>query len=315
MKAVVLRHFGGPETLQVEDVRAPVPGPGEVQIAVAAAGTNPVDAGNRQDGDWARLTLPCILGYDVAGIVEAVGEGVRELSPGDRVMALTPFPSGAGGYAEQVVVPADHAVRVAGSVSLVDAAASPVAGCTALEVLDRLALSPGQSVLVLGASGGVGSFLLPMAVSRGLRVVAVGGATSHAWMTEAGAIAGIDYRAEDVARRALEIAAGPVDGIADLVGGIILAQCLPALKDHGVMASIATPELDLDPVLDHNQRFEGVLIRNDAARLRRLADLLATGVVRPRVARTYPLQRAAEAHALLDSGRAGGKIVLTMRDL
>ena len=112
MKAVVLHAFGGPEQLALTDCPEPVPAAGQVRIAVRAAGTNPVDASNRADGTWAGLTVPCILGYDVAGVIDAVGRDVDGLALGDAVVAMTPFPGGGGGYADLVVVPADHAARL-----------------------------------------------------------------------------------------------------------------------------------------------------------------------------------------------------------
>ena len=211
--------------------------------------------------------MPCVLGYEVAGVVSAVGPEVEGLTIGDRVMAMTPFPAGGGGYAELVVVPADHAVRLDPVVDFAEAAVSPVAGGTALEVLDRLGLPPGSTLLVLAASGGVGSFLIPLAAHRGLRVIAVGSAATHDRMTASGAWACVDYRAEAVAARAVDLAGGPVDGIADLVGGTALAAALPALRDGGAIASIETPELDLEPLLDRNLTLHGVLIGNSRKRL------------------------------------------------
>jgi NADPH:quinone reductase len=314
MKAVVLRAFGGPDELVLAEVPDPVAGPGEVLVAVWAAGTNPVDAGNRQDGSWAGLSAPCVLGYDVAGVVHAVGPGVEGLAVGDRVMAMTGFPGGAGGYAELVTVAADHAVRLDPSVGFAAAAASPIAGGTALELLDRLALAPGRTLLVLAASGGVGSFLLPLAVDRGLRVIAVGSAASHPRMQADGASACIDYRTEDVGRRAVLLADGPVDAIADLVGGDALAAALPAVRDGGLLASIETPVLDLEPLLDRNLTFHGILITNRHEPLVHLAELLARNVIQPRIAHLVPLAEVAAAHRLLDSHHSGGKIVLAVRE-
>src|SRR5215467_5541960 len=106
MRAVVVNEFGGPEQLRLTEAADPVPGPGQLLVTVHAAGVNPVDAGNRADGSWAGLGVPCILGYDIAGVVGSVGPGVSGLTPGDRVMAMTHFPDGAGGYAEPTVVDA-----------------------------------------------------------------------------------------------------------------------------------------------------------------------------------------------------------------
>ena len=106
MRAIQVDRYGGPEGLEVTGVADPVAGPGQVRVAVHAAGVNPVDAGNRADGRWAGLRVPCILGYDVAGVIDSVGPGVTSLAPGDRVMAMTHFPDGAGGYAELAVIDA-----------------------------------------------------------------------------------------------------------------------------------------------------------------------------------------------------------------
>ncbi len=179
MRAIVLRRFGAPEELRLQDVADPEPGPREVRIAVAAAGTNPVDAGNRDDGSWAGIEVPFVLGYDVAGAIDAVGTEVDHMSVGDTVMAMTGFPRGAGGYAQLVVTDSDLVATLEPGIDLVEAAATPLAAGTALEVLERLAVPRGGTLLVLGASGGVGLFLLQLASHAGLEVIAVGGRASH----------------------------------------------------------------------------------------------------------------------------------------
>src|SRR5215469_12038142 len=118
MRAVLVSEFGGPEQLRLVQAADPVPGPGQVRIAVHAAGVNPVDAGNRADGASAGLRVPCVLGYDVAGVIDTVGDGVTGLAPGDRVMAMTHFPDGAGGYAELAVVDASLAAPIGAAVGL-----------------------------------------------------------------------------------------------------------------------------------------------------------------------------------------------------
>lgn len=313
MRAVVLHRSGGPDELRLEEVADPEPAAGEVRIAVIAAGTNPVDAGNRADGSWARIEFPFVPGYDVAGVIDAVGAGVTGVSVGDTVMAMTSFPRGAGGYAELVVTTADLVAVLEPGVDVVAAAAVPLAAGTALEVLERLALDRGSTLLVLGASGGVGQFLLQLARHEGLRTIAAGGRSSHERMRGDGAAACIDYTTEEVAQRALELAGGPVDAIADLVGGDLLTRSMDALKPKGSAASIATPALDLDAVLDNNISFHGVLIGDDGRRTRRLADMFARGALRPHVSHVLPLDEAAQAHRILESGHAGGKVVLTVR--
>jgi Alcohol dehydrogenase GroES-like domain len=175
LKAVVVGEFGGPNQLRLGEVPDPVPGPGQVRVAVRAAGVNPVDAGNRADGSWAGLAVPCVLGYDIAGVIDSVGPGVEPLGPGDRVMAMTHFPDGAGGYAELAVVDAALIAPIGPEVSFVAAAATPLAAGTALEVMSRLGRPAGGTVLVLGGSGGVGLFMLQWRLPGAWRSSALAG--------------------------------------------------------------------------------------------------------------------------------------------
>src|SRR5215475_9920293 len=310
MRAVIVREFGGPEQLRLAEVADPVPGPGQLLVIVHAAGVNPVDAGNRADGSWAGLSAPCILGYDIAGVVGSVGPGVSGLAPGDRVMAMTHFPDGAGGYAERAVVDAALAAPIGSTISFTDAAATPLAAGTAQVVLSRLGLPAGACLLVLGGSGGVGMFLLQLAAAAEITAIGVGRTAMHQQMLSLGAVSCIDYTREDVAERAVALADGPVDAIADLVGGTLVSGALRALRPGGRIAAIATPVLDLDPVIDANISFHGVLIQDDGERTRALAALLDTGALRPAVSRVLPLGAAGEAHRILESRHSGGKIVL-----
>jgi NADPH:quinone reductase-like Zn-dependent oxidoreductase len=310
MRAVVVREFGGPEQLRLAEVADPVPGPGQLLVTVHAAGVNPVDASNRADGSWAGLSAPCILGYDVAGVISSAGPAVSGLAPGDRVMAMTHFPGGAGGYAERAVVDAGLAAPIGPALSFTDAAAAPLAAGTAQVVLSRLDLPAGARLLVLGGSGGVGLFLLQLAAGAGITTIGVGRTAMHEQMLHLGAASCIDYTREDVAERAVTLAGGPVDAIADLVGGTIASAVLKALRPGGQIAAIATPVLDLDAVLDANISFHGVLIQDDGERTRAVAALLESGALRPVISHVLPLAAAAEAHRILEGGHSGGKIVL-----
>lgn len=308
---MLVSEFGGPEQLRLDEAADPVPGVGQVRVAVRAAGVNPVDAGNRADGGWAGLKVPCILGYDIAGVIESVGPGVTGLAAGDRVMAMTHFPDGAGGYAELAVVDGDQVARIDAGTSFADAAATPLAAGTADEVLARLALAPGSRLLVLGASGGVGLFLLQLAAILGIETIAVGRRAMHEQMLTLGAASCIDYATDDVMQQAVRLAGGHVDAVADLVGGVSAAAALGALRPWGQIAAIATPDLSLDPILDANITFHGVLIQDNGQRTRKLAALLAGHALRPVVSHLLPLPEAAQAHRILEGRHPGGKIVLT----
>jgi NADPH:quinone reductase len=310
LKAVIVRRFGGPDVLEYDEVADPEPGAGEVRIAVRAAGANPVDAGNRADGTWAGIQLPWVPGYEVAGFVESAGPDSGDLSPGQRVVAMTGYRARGGGYAELAVAAAGDVVPIDGSVSFAAAATVPVAGGTAWEVLDRLRLRRGSRLLVLGASGGVGSYLLQLAALQGIATVAVGRRQHHERLRRLGALACLDYAdgpgADDLRRAGLQ----GVDAVADLVGGPAAGPWLATLRDRGQIASIEPPELDLGALVDANITFHGVLLANAAERTRTLADLLANRSLTAHIAHTLPLADAALAHRLLESRHAGGKIVL-----
>jgi NADPH:quinone reductase-like Zn-dependent oxidoreductase len=225
-------------------------------------------------------------------------------------MAMTHFPEGAGGYAELAVTDADLVAPIAAATSFTQAAATPLAGGTAELVLGRLALPPGSRLLVLGASGGVGLFLLQLAARSELITLAVGRPAMHKRMRAVGASHCVDYTAGRVAEQAIELADGPVDAIAALIGGPHLADAFGALRPGGQMAAIATPEISLDPLLDENITFHGILIGDDGQRTRRLAAQLADGSLRAVISHELPLSEAAEAHRILETGHPGGKIVL-----
>ena len=313
MKAVVVRQFGDPSVLRYEEIEAPLPGPGEVLIRVHAAGTNPVDTGNRADGSWADVSLPWVPGYELAGVIDAVGPGagraVAGLVPGQRVLAMTGFPRQGGGYAEFAAVGASHVVVLADSVSFIDAAATPLAGGTAWQVLTRLSLQPGERLLVLGASGGVGSFLLQLAARCGIQITAVGRREHHQRMLRLGASCCLDYTDGDAPA---SVAEGSVDAIADLVGGPGIRLWLAAMRPFGQLASIAEPELDLGQLVDQNQTFHGVLWAPSGETARALAGLLADDRLTASISHVLPLAEAGQAHRLLETGHAGGKVVLSV---
>ena len=309
MQAVVVEEFGDPATLVLRDVPIPQPGPGQIRIKVAAAGINPVDTYNAKDPSWAGIEVGCILGYDISGSVDAVGDRVSESLVGQNVMAMTAFPRGQGGYAEYAVVDEPLAAYLPGDADLVAAASVPLAAGTAWEVLQKLEPA-GTTMLVVGGSGGVGLFLLQLASAAGIRVVALGQERSHDVMRTHGAAACIDDRSVDAIAQAAEAAGGSFDSIADLVGGPLTGLAQPHLRDEGVIAAIAGPELDVDQMIDANQSFHGILIRDNSDRVRRLAELFTSGRLKTHVTRVLPLGDVAEAHRLVDSGEAGGKVVL-----
>src|SRR5438874_5337 len=185
MRAIVYDTFGGPDVLSLRELALPEPSLGQVRVAIYAAGTNPVDAQNRQDGSWADVHPPVIPGCDASGVIDVIGPGVRRFAPGDEVFYMVDFLNYASGtYAEYHVVDAALIARKPQSLTHVEAAALPLAAGTAYEtIIRRLALTQGEWVLLYGAAGGVGMLALQMAVAQGAHVIAVARAHHHALLS------------------------------------------------------------------------------------------------------------------------------------
>jgi len=313
MRAIVLPRFGGPNLLELQEVEQPVPGPGEVLVRVMASGTNPVDAKLRANGSWANLTPPVILGYDAAGVIEALGPGVHDLAPGDEVW-YTPeiFDNPAGTYAEYEVVPARLVAPKPKGLGFVEAAAVPLAGGTAWEaVIRRLALRPGETVLIHGGAGGVGSFAVQFARAAGARVLATASAGNLETLHALGADLVIDYRADDLAQTVLAATDGRgADAAFDIEGTDRVARCLPLLRPGGRVACILPPQGDLTLLYQKNIALHGVFLARERERLEEMRPLFERGQARPIIDEVLPLEQVRRAHERLDSGHGRGKIVL-----
>jgi NADPH2:quinone reductase len=312
---MVIPRFGGPEVLERQQVPKPEPGPNEVLVRIVAAATNPVDAKLRADGTWAGFTPPVILGYDASGVIEQVGLGVADLTVGDAVYYMAEiFGNPSGTYAEYNVAPASIVAKKPPSLSFVKAAAVPLAGGTAWEaIVRRLQVTPGETVLIHGGAGGVGSFAVQIAKAAGARVLATAGPTNQKTLHELGADVAIDYRAEDVfdvARR--ETNGAGVDAVFDTVGGDLIARSLPATRPFGRFACVLTPEGSLTPLYVRNQTLHGIFVTRERARLDAMTRLIEQKALRPLVETVLPLEQVAKAHERLDSGHGRGKIVLTV---
>lgn len=313
MRAMVLPRFGGPELFEERDVQRPAPGPDEVLVRVVASGTNPVDAKLRQNGSWAKLEPPVVLGYDVAGVVEETGAAVHHLRAGDEVY-FTPeiFGNPHGSYAEYVVARADIVANKPAKLSFEDAAAVPLAGGTAWEaVVRRLAIRPGETVLIHGGAGGVGSFAVQFAKACGARVLASASAKHLDFLRELGADVAIDYKTDDAVAIALgETDGRGVDAAFDIQGDNVVSRCLPALRAHGRVACILAPQGDLSALYPKNITLHGVFLTRERARLEEMLPLFERGLVRPIVDAVMPLADVSRAHERLDTGHGRGKIVL-----
>jgi len=315
---MVIPRFGGPHLFEERDVERPQPGPGEVLVRVIAAGTNPVDAKLRAGGGSRGLEAPVILGADVSGIVEEAGPGVTDLAPGDEVY-YTPevFGPGANGaYAEYNVAQAEIVARKPASLSHEEAAAVPLAAGTAYEaIVRRLGVQVGETVLIHGGAGGVGSFAVQIANSAGARVLATAGPDNQELLDGLGADVTIDYTQQDVAEVALGNTDGSgVDAVLDTVGGETVVNSIPATRPFGRLATILGAQGDLTPLYQKNQTLHGVLHARERARLREMTKLIERGQMRPVVDQVLDLREVGRAHERLDSGHGRGKIVLRVAE-
>ena len=302
MRAILIEEPGGPEALTLTEVPEPVAGPDEVLVEVEAVGVNPVDAGNRADPSWAGISPPYVVGYELAGRVADTGEAVWALLP---VQGTTQ-----GALAERVSVPRDLVAPRPPELHPIAAAALPMAGCTALQVLQRMPLTAGSWVLVHGATGGVGHLLVQMARGLGLRVAAASRVDDRRRLEELGVDLWLDRSDPEPAAAAVAALGRELDAVVDLVGEL-LAPSLPSVRVGGHAATIVDLTGDLELAIDRNIDLHGVLMRPGRDRLYELAAEVAAGV-RPTVTDTYPLERTADAHRRLEAGRVGGKLVITL---
>ncbi|MFD0572450.1 NADP-dependent oxidoreductase [Kitasatospora gansuensis] len=308
MRAIGQDEFGGPEVLKVVEVERPEPGVAEVLVRVHAAGVNPTDSWHRGSGGLREEIVR--LGWDVSGVVEAVGIGVTTLAVGDEVFGMPRHPAVAGTYAEYVTSPARHLVRKPAGLDHTEAAALPLTGMTAWQALvDTADVRPGQRVLIHAAAGGVGHLAVQIAKARGAYVIGTARAAKHDFLRGLGADELIDYTEAD-----FETATGPVDVVIDTIGGEYGPRSLRALREGGILVSLASPaEAYLaEQARPLGKRAGFMAVEADQAGLRELVALVEAGQLRPVLDTVVPLELASKAHELLDTGRVQGKIVLTV---
>ncbi|WP_454051047.1 NADP-dependent oxidoreductase [Cellulomonas sp. Marseille-Q8402] len=309
MKAVRFHEYGGPEVLQYEDVETPVPGPGQVRVRVAGTTFNGIDGtirAGRMQGPMP-LTLPHVPGVDVAGTVDALGDGVTGLAVGDDVLGFLPFVVD-GAAAEQVVVDAERLAPAPTSIPLADAAALPVVGLTAWQALvDHAALRPGQRILINGAGGAVGGYAVQLAKAIGAHVVATAGPRSSASVTAAGADEVVDHTTTDVTAAVAE----PVDVLLNLapIEPEAFAALAGRVRDGGVVVSTT---VWMPAPADEGRGVRGVdlYLRSDVAQLSELVARVDRGELTVDVAERVALADLATVHARAAAGTLTGKVVV-----
>ena len=324
MRAVVITHPGGPEVLEIRDLPFPDPGPGQVRIQVRAFGVNRADLLQRRGLYPPPPDVPQdIPGLEFAGEIETLGQGVKGLSPGTRVMGIV----GGGAYAEALVCHAEHVVRVPGELSWVDAAAIPEVFMTAHDALERLDVRADEWVLVHAVGSGVGTAALQLISRFGARCVGTSRTAAKLERARAmGLAAGIDTAAEELVPAVKKITGGGAHAAVDLVGGKTFSATLKAMAPRGRVILVGLTgglraEVDLGVILSKRLRIEGTVLRArsvaEKTRLTRsftesVLPLFAAGRARPVVDRTFPFGEISNAHAHMESNANFGKIVIAV---
>ena len=305
MKAIVIHFSGGPEVLKYEDAPRPQPKEDEVLIRVMAAAVNPVDVFIREGR---ANQFPLIPGMDVSGVVEETGNKVTKFKRGDAIYAYLSFEE-QGGYAEFAVTKEDHAALKPKSIDFEKAAAVPLAATTAWQALvEKAGLRAGQTVLIHGGSGGVGTFAVQIAKARGAKVIATASTANQDLLKQLGVDQPIDYTAtkfEDVVR--------DVDVVLNAVRGDTLARSYAVVKKGGIIVSI-TGSPDPAQLDKYGIRGTGLSAYPDAKILEELAKLIDAGKITPVVSAVMPLVDVAKAQQQIASHHTRGKVVLKVAE-
>ena len=306
MKAVVINKYGDASVLEYTDAPRPEPAEDEILVRVHAAAVNPADWKVRDGaGERFGLELPLILGGDIAGIVEEVGDSVTNFKKGDAVYGMTASGGFSGGYAEYAVAKADAVALKPDSLSFEEAAALPVAALTAWQAMFDLAdLRSGQRILITGASGGVGSMAVQLAKAKGAYVVATASGRNENFVRDLGADEFIDYTAQK-----FEEAVTGVDVVFDTVGGDTLERAFQTLKKGGFLVSSgATPSEE--KAVEFGVKAAFVFCKPNAGQLAEINRLIEAGKLKIHIETVLPLAEVKKAHELSQTGRTRGKIVL-----
>lgn len=301
MQAVVIHAYGDNSVVQLLRVARPEPGAGDVRVRVHAAGVNPIDWKIREGaGQRMGMTLPIHLGGEIAGVVDALGEGVDGLTEGDAVFGIIP----SGGFAEFAIARAADLVRKPGNLDFVQSAALPLGALTAWQAMfDIAGLSRGQRLLITASAGGVGSLAVQLAKAHGAHVTGMASTRNEAYVRELGADAFIDYT-----RQPFEHVASEMDVVFDAVGGDTFARAAGAVREGSVLVTaVAFPAA---ATLRPGIRVQRVQCKPDAVALARIRDLAEAGKLVPNVGTTLPLAEIRQALELSKTGHAHGKIVL-----
>ena len=309
MRAVSQDELGGPEVLHLIDLPRPEPRTNEILVRVRAASLNPTDWKHRRKGGFLGQP-PFVLGWDLSGVVEAVGVGVARFSVGDDVIGMLSYPFGHGAHAEYVAAPARWFARKPASLDHVHAAALPLVSLTAWQALiENADLQAGQRVLIHAAAGGVGHIAVQIAKARGAYVIGTASAPKHDYLRGIGVDEPIDYRTTDFAE-----AVSDVDVVLDTIGRDYSTRSLRVLRPGGIVVSILpTGSNDFYEAAEQaNLRAVRMLVDTSHAHLDAIAQLAEQGRIAATIAQTFSLEDAAQAHRIGEENRTVGKLVFVV---
>lgn len=314
MKAYGIKEYGGREKIEFMEVPDPAPGDGEVRIAIKAAGVNPVDYKIREGLLDGRMPseLPIVLGWDAAGVIDAVGDGVSHLKAGDDVYAYCRLDKiHDGAYAEYIVLPESSVALKPKNLRFEEAAGVPLAALTAYQALfDAGKVQAGETVLIHAAAGGVGGFAVQFAKNHGCRVIGTASAVNHEYVKGLGADEVIDYRSEDFREAVRRLAPDGVDFAFDCVGGEVLENTPDTLKQPGGRLITIVDGARAGEMEEQGIKAGWVFVAPSARQLTKMAEMFEAGNLKIRVAAVLPMSEVAKAHEMLESRHTAGKVVL-----
>ncbi|NNM53678.1 MAG: zinc-dependent alcohol dehydrogenase family protein [Spirochaetales bacterium] len=312
MKAVIIRAFGSADQLELASMPKPEPGPRQVLVKVMAASVNPVDYKIREHGSWAGVPMPAILGYDAAGIVEAVGQQVSRFKPGDEVFYSARIFGRQGTYAEYHVEDEDILALKPAKLTWEEAASLPLAAITAYDsIITFFQTKVGDTVLVHAGAGGVGNFAVQLAKAAGARVLATGRSVNHELIRSLGADAVIDYQKVRFEDEVLQLTGGKgVDAVFDTVGGDTISRSIKAVRPFGKLSTVVSLAGELNGMQPKNLTLYFGFMERTQHKIEAIKTLVERGQLRPLIDSVYPLEKTAEAQRRLEAGGVRGKIVL-----
>lgn len=312
MKAVIIRKFGGRDVLELADIPTPVAQPGEVLLRIKAAGVNPVDYKIRAGllKDRMPYVFPIVPGWDAAGVIEELGEGVTDFQVGDEVLAYCRKESIQDGtYAEYITVEPKHLAPKPDNLSFEEAAAIPLAGLTAFQCLfESIQLKKGEVILIHAGAGGVGAYAIQLAKNVGATVLTTCGPQNKEYVHAVGADTIIDYSTEDFVQATIRLYPKGIDAVFDTVGGDVQVKSAQVLKKDGRLTSILA--LDEAALKKFPVKLGYVFVRPEPNQLRQLGELAQTGRLRVHLDAVLPLSSADKAHERMESRHGRGKVVL-----